>query len=36
LKNEFELDVKVYGIHPEAGELEGIELHRRLDDLRYE
>ena len=33
LKNEFELDVKVYGIHPEAGELEGIELHSRLDEL---
>ena len=33
LKNEFELDVEVYGIHPEAGELEGIELYRRLDEL---
>jgi len=33
VKNEFELDVGVYGIHPEAGELEGIELHARLDEL---
>lgn len=33
LKNEFELNVKVYGIHPEAGELEGIELYHSLDEL---
>ena len=33
LKNEYEMRVKVYGIHPEAGELEGIELYSRLDEL---
>ena len=33
LKNEYELEVKVYGLHPEAGELEGIELYSRLDEL---
>ena len=33
VKNEFEMDVKVYGIHPEGGEIEGINLHTRLDEL---
>ncbi len=33
LKNEYELEVKVYGIHPEAGEIEGIQLFSRLDEL---
>jgi len=33
VKNEFEMDVKVYGIHPEGGEVEGIDLHKRLDEL---
>ncbi len=33
LKNEYELEIKVYGLHPEAGELEGIELYSRLDEL---
>ena len=33
LKNEYELEVKVYGLHPEAGELEGIELYSRLDEF---
>ncbi|MBN1801872.1 MAG: CoA-binding protein [Candidatus Lokiarchaeota archaeon] len=33
LKNEFELQVKVYGIHPEGGELEGVQLYSRLDEL---
>jgi acyl-CoA synthetase (NDP forming) len=33
VKNEFEMNVKVYGIHPEAGEIEGIKLYKRLDDL---
>lgn len=33
LKNEYELNVKVYGIHPAAGEIEGVELHSRLDEL---
>ena len=33
VKNEFEMDVKVYGIHPEGGELEGIKLYTSLDIL---
>lgn len=33
LKNEFEMNVKVYGIHPQGGEIEGISLYRRLDEL---
>jgi acyl-CoA synthetase (NDP forming) len=33
LKNEYEYDVKVYGIHPDGGEIEGIELHTKLDEL---
>ena len=33
LKNQFELDVKAYGIHPEGGEIEGVELYSRLDKL---
>ena len=33
LKNEFEMEVKVYGIHPEGGNIEGVELYKRLDDL---
>ncbi len=33
LKNEFEMEVKVYGIYPTAGEIEGIQLYERLDKL---
>jgi len=33
LKNEFEYEVKVYGIHPDGGEIEGVELHAKLDEL---
>ena len=33
VKNEFEMDVKVYGIHPSGGELEGINLYPKLDEL---
>ncbi|MFX1385447.1 MAG: CoA-binding protein, partial [Promethearchaeota archaeon] len=33
LKNEYEMNVKVYGIHPEGGQLEGVSLHSRLDEL---
>ncbi|MFX1523537.1 MAG: CoA-binding protein [Promethearchaeota archaeon] len=33
LKNEFEMDVKVYGIYPNGGEIEGIQLFDRLDQL---
>ena len=33
LKNEYEMNVKVYGIHPEGGDLEGVKLHTRLDAL---
>ncbi len=33
VKNEFEMNVKVYGIHPTGGELEGIELFTKLDEL---
>jgi acetate---CoA ligase (ADP-forming) len=33
LKNEFEMQVKVYGIYPNGGEIEGIQLYERLDNL---
>ncbi len=33
LKNEYEMNVKVYGIHPEAGQLEGVDLYPSLDKL---
>ncbi len=33
LKNEFEMNVKVYGIHPQGGEIEGVSLYERLDKL---
>jgi acetyltransferase len=33
VKNEFELNVKVYGIHPEGGQLEGINLFQSLEEL---
>jgi acyl-CoA synthetase (NDP forming) len=33
LKNEFEMNVKVYGIYPTGGEVEGVELYERLDKL---
>ncbi len=33
VKNVFEMDVKVYGIHPEGGEVDGISLYTRLDEL---
>ncbi|MFX0018662.1 MAG: CoA-binding protein [Promethearchaeota archaeon] len=33
LKNEFEMKVKVYGIYPNGGEIEGISLYERLDKL---
>jgi len=33
LKNEFEMNVKVYGIHPEGGNIEGVELYESLDKL---
>lgn len=33
LKNEFEMEVKVYGIYPSGGEIEGIQLYERLDKL---
>jgi acyl-CoA synthetase (NDP forming) len=33
VKNEFEMNVKVYGIHPAGGELEGIKLYPKLDEL---
>ncbi len=33
LKNEFEMEVKVYGIYPNGGEIEGIQLYERLDKL---
>lgn len=33
VKNVFEMDVKVYGIHPEGGEVDGVSLYTRLDDL---
>ncbi len=33
LKNEYEMDVKIYGIHPDGGQLEGVKLYSRLEDL---
>ena len=33
LKNEFEMDVDVYGVYPSGGEIEGIKLYERLDKL---
>ena len=33
LKNEFEMNVKVYGIYPTGGEIEGIKLYKNLDTL---
>ncbi len=33
LKNVFEMDVKVFGIYPGGGEIEGIRLYNRLDEL---
>jgi acyl-CoA synthetase (NDP forming) len=33
VKNVFEMDVKVYGIHPEGGEVDGVSLYTRLDEL---
>ena len=33
VKNEFEMQVKVYGIYPTGGEIEGIKLYERLDKL---
>lgn len=33
LKNEFEMNVDVYGIHPKGGTIEGIQLYKNLDEL---
>lgn len=33
LKNEFEMNVKVYGIYPGGGDIEGVPLYERLDQL---
>lgn len=33
LKNEFEMQVKVYGIYPSGGNIEGIQLYESLDKL---
>ncbi len=33
VKNEFEMDIEVYGIHPEGGEVEGVKLYKKLEDL---
>ncbi|MFX0011164.1 MAG: hypothetical protein ACFE9R_12670, partial [Candidatus Hermodarchaeota archaeon] len=33
VKNAFEMEVTVYGIHPEGGEVDGVNLHTRLDEL---
>ncbi|TXT62517.1 MAG: Acetyl-CoA synthetase [Promethearchaeota archaeon] len=33
LKNEFEMNVDVYGIHPTGGAIEGIPLYKSLDEL---
>lgn len=32
-KNEIEMDVKTYGIHPDGGEVEGAEMYKSLDKL---
>ncbi len=33
LKNEFEMNVEVFGIYPTGGDIEGIQLYERLDKL---
>jgi len=33
LKNEYEYDVKVYGIHPQGGQIEGVDLYKNLNEL---
>jgi acetate---CoA ligase (ADP-forming) len=33
IKNVFEMQVETYGIHPEGGEIEGVELYRSLKEL---
>jgi acyl-CoA synthetase (NDP forming) len=33
VKNAFEMEVMVYGIHPEGGEVDGVDLYTRLDEL---
>ncbi len=33
IKNVFEMQVEVYGIHPEGGEIEGVELYSSMEDL---
>ena len=33
IKNVFEMEVEVYGIHPDGGVVEGVKLHTRLDEL---
>ncbi|MFX1312957.1 MAG: CoA-binding protein [Promethearchaeota archaeon] len=33
LKNQFEMNVKVYGIYPAGGEIEGIKLYEKLENL---
>jgi acetyltransferase len=33
LKNEFEMNVKVYGIYPTGGDIEGVQLYEKLDKL---
>ena len=33
LKNEYEYDVKVYGIHPQGGQIEGVDLYKSLSEL---
>ncbi|MFW9900494.1 MAG: CoA-binding protein [Candidatus Thorarchaeota archaeon] len=33
VKNEFEMTVKAYGVNPEGGNIEGVQLYTRLDKL---
>ncbi|MFO7794808.1 MAG: CoA-binding protein [Promethearchaeati archaeon] len=33
LKNEFEMNVDVYGIHPTGGTVEGVQIYKNLDEL---
>jgi len=33
VKNVFEMEVNTYGIHPEGGEIEGVKLYTRLEEL---
>ena len=33
IKNYFEMDVEVYGIHPDGGEIEGVSLYKSLKEL---